>query len=367
MKIVLDAASFSGCLETIEKLLGPEVDVVLSLTNGKALLEASNPEGWIQTKANVLRSDGEGKAFTKLEYLKVAKTKAKEITLSYEGADNIAVEAGRTRGAVRVLNESDIEITRPDNKINIEAVIPEKLVRFAAAATVFKPLLDASSPNTIIEVEDKEFRISCYDEYIGTCYTNRSEDIQTKENFRLVVEMDFWKAIVGRIGQDGVVKMGADEHSFRIRTNTFDLYYAVVDDSTQDVKGVIEGAKENAESTVIDFDGKAVTEAIDSTKGILRSADKDGARFFITIRKDIAILSAESNAGEMEAEFDVSGYDGVEDIEFRVSSDTFADTLKLTRDEGLKYGPVRLHVLADYIVMESLKVPAMSIAPVLAD
>jgi hypothetical protein len=70
----------------------------------------------------------------------------------------------------------------------------------------------------------------------------------------------------------------------------------------------------------------------------------------------------------MESEFDISIImDGDDDVEFRVSSDTFQDALKLTRDEGLKYGPARLTVVGDCLVIESLKVPASSVSPVLQD
>ena len=78
-------------------------------------------------------------------------------------------------------------------------------------------------------------------------------------------------------------------------------------------------------------------------------------------------MSAESIAGEMESEIDISGYEDEEEISFVVSPDSFADTLKLTRDEGLKYTSIKLTILQDYLIMESLKVPASSISPVIQE
>ena len=69
----------------------------------------------------------------------------------------------------------------------------------------------------------------------------------------------------------------------------------------------------------------------------------------------------------MESEIDISGYESEEELTFTVSPESFSDTLKLTRDEGLKYSSVRLTVSENYLVMESLKVPASSIAPVIQE
>lgn len=370
MKLVVDSESYVRAVDTIVSLIGGEADCVLRVKEGKVIIEAANDEAWIQVPLSVESANGAGKAYTKIEYLRIIKPgRAKTLTMSYDGEDHISVEWGRARGAIGVLDAEDVEIRRPEAPVKVTAVVPEKMVRFATGATAFKPLLDSSCPNAIISVGSKEFNISSYDTYIGTHYGTRDEQIKAREQFDLLVEMDYWRMIVGKLGVDGVAKMGADEHNFRVKTDTFDLYHAVIQEDTQDVKEVITTLRsEGDHMAVVEFDGNAVTEAIDATKGIIRSADKDGARFFVTIKKEgIAILSAESSAGEMEAEFDVTGFEGGEDVEFRVNSDSFADTLKLTRDEGLKYGPVRLTVLEEYLVMESTKVPASSISPVLQD
>lgn len=211
---------------------------------------------------------------------------------------------------------------------------------------------------------------------MGTHYGVVNEEVRAKSPFRLTVEMEVWKTVIACIHPDGVVKMGADDCFFRLKTDTFDLYHAVMQEDSQDVKEVITQLRSEGDHlAVVEFDGNAVTDAIDATKGIVRSADKDGARFFVTIKKEgLAILSAESTAGEMESEFDINvTMEGDEDVEFRVSSETFQDILKLTRDEGLKYGPARMLVCQDekkeptVLVLESLKVPASSISPVLQD
>jgi len=259
-----------------------------------------------------------------------------------------------------------VSMKKPEEVVSIKAVVPEKLVRFATGAVAFKPLLDASAPNAIIKADNKEFGISSHDTYIGTRYLTRDEQVRTKEPFDLLVDMAYWKLIVKVMGTEGLVRMGTDDHNFRLKTDTFDLYHATLQEDTQDVKEVIESlVSEGPVLAVVEFDANSVTEAINATSGIIKSGDKDGAKFFITFKKEgIAILLAESSAGEMEAEFDITGFEG-EDVEFGVSSASFADVLKLTRDEALKYGSVRLTVLKKYLVMESLKVPASSLSPVL--
>lgn len=368
MKLVVESDSYVRAVDTIISLIGSEADCALRVKDGKVVIEASNDEAWVRVPIAVESVNGTGRAFTKIEHLKIIKPgKAKSLTMSYEDGDHIEVQWGRARGAIGVLTEEDVDIKQPDAPVKVTAVVPEKLLRFATGATAFKPLLDSSCPNAIITVENKEFNISSYDTYIGTHYGTRDEEIKAQARFDLLVEMDYWKTVIAKMGVEGSVRMGADEHNFRVKTDTFDLYHAVIQEDTQDVKEVITTLRSEGDSlAVVEFDGNAVTEAIDATKGIIRSADKDGARFFVTIKKSgVAILSAESSVGEMEAEFDITGFQGEDDVEFRVNSDSFADTLKLTRDEGLKYGPVRLTVLGEYLVMESTKVPASSISPVL--
>jgi hypothetical protein len=179
--------------------------------------------------------------------------------------------------------------------------------------------------------------------------------------------MDYWRRIIGCTNGDMTLKAGADDRYFRIKTERFDLYHAVIDTETQDVSKIIKELKAMESLAVIELDGKDVTEAIESAKGILRAGGKEEARFTITLSQDTAVLAAESAAGEIESEIDISGYDSEKEISFTVSPDSFADTLKLTRDEGLKYSDIRLTVLQDFLVMESLKVPASSIAPVIQE
>ncbi len=370
MELVVESASYNMAVGTITSLLGTEVDCILKLHEGKARIEASSPEAYIQVPLKLESSSGEGACCTKIEYLSVVKPKTKTLSISFDGSDHLAVKMGRSRGGIRVLPEEDIDIERPEEAVKIEAVVPAKLLVFATGATAFKPLIDASSPSTIIDVDNRELNISAYDTYVGTHYGVSNEEVRAKEPFKLTVELEVWKNIISKIQPDGVVKMGADDSFFRLKTGTFDLYHAVMQEDPQDVKEVISTLRsEGNHLAVVEFDGNAVTAAIDDTKGVIRSADKDGARFFITLKKEgLGILSAESTAGEMESEFDINVImDGDEDVEFRVSSDTFQDTLKLTRDEALKYGPARLTVVGDCLVMESLKVPASSVSPVLQD
>lgn len=376
MELVVESDSYNAAVSTITSLLGTEVDCILKLEEGKARIEASNPEAYIQVPLVLESSSGEGACCTKIEYLSTVKPKTKTLKLVFEGEDHVNVTMGRSRGGIRVLPEEDIEIDRPLEKVKIEAMLPAKMLVFATGATAFKPLIDASSPSMILQLENRELNISAYDTYMGTHYGVSNEEIRAKEPFHLTVDLEVWKNVISKVQPEGVVKLGADETFFRIRTETFDLYHAVMQEDSQDVKEVISTLRSGGDHlAVVEFDGNAVTSAIDDCKGIIRSADKDGARFFITLKKEgLAILSAESVAGEIESEFDINiTTDAEEDVEFRVSSETFQDTLKLTRDEALKYGPARLLVCKDdkeqpsVLVLESMKVPASSVAPVLQD
>ena len=367
MRAVVNSDWYNEAVKIIANLIGPDVDCMLSVKGSKVSIEASNAEAWIKVPLQVEEIEGEGRLFTKVEYLSALKAKG-SITLVYEeGSDHISVDMGRSRGAIRVINASDAEIDRPENTIKIAAVMPAQSLLFATGATAFKPLLSASAPNAIIEVDNKTLTLTSYDTYIGTHYKTHNEEIKSKGAFNLIVEMDYWRRIVAHMNGDMTVKTGANDRSFRVKTDRFDLYHAVIDADTQDVGQVIETLKEQESLAIIELDGKDVIEAIESVKGIIRSGGKEGARFTITLNKDMAVLAAESTAGEMEAEFDIDGYEGDEDISFTVSSDSFSDTLKLTRDESVKYAPVRLTVLREYLIMESLKVPVSSIAPVLQD
>jgi DNA polymerase III sliding clamp (beta) subunit (PCNA family) len=370
MELVVESDSYNAAISTITSLLGSEVDCILKLDDSKARIEASSPEAYIQVPLRLESSSGDGACCTRIEYLSVVTPKTKTIKLVFEEGDHIKVTMGRSRGAIRVLPEEDIDIERPETTIGIEAVVPAKLLVFASGATAFKPLIDASSPSVIIEVDNREFNISAYDTYMGTHYGVTNEEVRAKEAFRLTVELDVWKNIIAKVAPNGVVKMGADDSFFRLRTDTFDLYHAVMQEDSQDVKEVITTLKSEGDHlAVVEFDANAVTKAIDDTKGVIRSADKDGSRFCITLKKEgLAIISAESVAGEMESEFDINvTMGGDDDVEFRVSSDTFQDILKLTRDEGLKYGPARMLVMGEVLVMESLKVPASSVSPMLQE
>ncbi len=289
------------------------------------------------------------------------------VTAGYEGSDHIGVNMGRSRGAIRILDACDSKVVPPKQPIKIAAVMPAQILIFATGATAFKPLLSTSAPNAVLEIDNKTLTMSSNDTYIGTHYSTHNEDVKSKGSFKLVIEMDYWRSIIGCINGDMTLKAGADDRSFRIKTERFDLYHAVIDTETQDVANIIQGLKDQDALAVIELDGKDVTDAIESAKGIIRSSGKEEARFTITLSQNTAVLAAESAAGELESEIDISGYDSEEEISFTVSPDSFADTLKLTRDEGLKYSSIRLTVLPDYLVMESLKIPASSIAPVIQE
>ena len=368
MRAKVDSGWYNDAVKTVVELIGAEVDCMLVVKDSKVFIEASNAEAWIRVPLQAEEVEGEGRLFTKAEYLSAIKAKGSILLVYEEEADHVSVDMGRSRGAIRVIDACDAEVDRPEEAIPIAAIMPAQSLLFATGATAFKPLLAASAPNAILKVEGKTLTLTSYDTYVGTHYKTQSEEIKTKGAFDLTIEMDYWKRIIGRMNKSMTVKAGADDRNFRIKTERFDLYHAMIDIETQDVEEVIEGLMEQEKLAVIEFDGKDVTEAIESTRGIIRSGGKEGARFVITLRKDVAILAAESTAGEMETEFDISGYeDEDEEISFTVSSDSFSDTLKLTRDEGLKYAPVKLTVLSEHLVMESLKVPASSIAPVLQD
>jgi DNA polymerase III sliding clamp (beta) subunit (PCNA family) len=367
MRAVVDSGSYNEAVTTVCSLIGQEVDCLLTVKGGKVTIEASNAEGYVKVPLKVEEAEGEGRVYSKVEYLSTIKAKG-SLTMIYEqGSDHIAVDMGRSRGAIRILNASDAKVVPPKELIKIAAVVPAQTLIFATGATAFKPLLSASAPNAVLEIDNKTLTLSSNDTYIGTHYSTHNEDLKSKGSFKLVVEMDYWRSIIGCTNGDMTFRAGADDRYFRIKTERFDLYHAVIDTETQNVGNIIQGLKDQDSLAVIELDGKDVTEAIESAKGILRAGGKEEARFTITLSQDTAVLAAESAAGEMESEIDISGYESEEEISFSVSPDSFADTLKLTRDEGLKYSNIRLTVLQDFLVMESLKVPASSIAPVIQE
>ena len=133
MKLVVESESYVRAVDTIISLVGGEADCVLRVKDGKALIEASNDEAWVRVPVAVESVNGTGKAFTKIEYLKIIKPgKAKSLTMSFdEEDDHIAVQWGRARGAIGVLSENDVEIRQPEAPIKVTAIVPEKLLRFA--------------------------------------------------------------------------------------------------------------------------------------------------------------------------------------------------------------------------------------------
>ena len=367
MRAVIDSGSYNEAVKTVCDLIGQEVDCLITVKNSKVTIEASNAEAYVKVPLKVEEAEGDGKVYSKVEYLSAIKAKG-SLTLIYEpGSDHIGVNMGRSRGAIRILSACDAKVVPPKQPIKIAAIMPAQLLIFATGATAFKPLLSASAPNAVLEIDNKTLTLSSNDTYIGTHYSIHNEDVKSKGSFKLVIEMDYWRNIIGCTNGDMTLKAGADDRYFRIKTERFDLYHAVIDTETQNVGDIIQGLKDQDSIAVIELDGKDITEAIESAKGILRTSGKEEARFTITLSQDTAVLAAESAAGEMESEIDISGYDSEEEVSFTVSPDSFADTLKLTRDEGLKYSDIRLTVLQDYLVMESLKVPASSIAPVIQE
>lgn len=365
-KLKIDNKDYKEALRIVGALIGSEVECILAVEGGKAFIDSAKPEAWVRVRLNVTYVEGDGKLYTKLEYLNALNSKG-EITLAYQDKDDhISATMEKSRAAVRILEESDGEIEQPE-LIKASAGIPSDRLKFATSATTFKPLLSTSAPNAIIEVEPKSLKVSAYDVYVGTHYKIHDEDILAKGVFKLTVEMNYWRKIVSLFTTNDQVKIGANDRRFRIKTENFDLYHAVIDEDTQDVGEVIANLKQQEIRAVIEFDGKDVMDAIDASKGIIRSGDKDGARFTVFVSKGLAVLATESTAGKMEAEFPITGYDKDEELTFTASSDSFSDTMRLTRDEGAKYSKVRLTVLRDYLIMESLKVPASSIAPVLQE
>ena len=170
MKLVIDSTSYKTAVSTVLNLLGPEVDCTLKVREGKARIEASNPEAYLQVALVLESCEGEGVVSTKIEYLKGINPKTKTLTVKYEGEDHLSVSMGRARGGIRVLDEDDVNIERPEECVKISAVVPAKLVTLATGATAFKPLIDASSPDALVRVSPKQFSVSSYDKYIGPHY-----------------------------------------------------------------------------------------------------------------------------------------------------------------------------------------------------
>ena len=370
MKAVIAANSYTSALKTISALLGQDVDCVVIAESGKLYIESSNMEAWLKVHLAVAEDlEGEGRMPTKFEFLNAIRPNG-NLTLTYEkGDDRINISMGRSRGAIRIMEEDEIAINDPGPEIKVLAKIPASLLIAATAATSFKPLvLDSSSPNAIIEVFKGSFNLSSYDIYLGTLYKAVNPDIKAKRDFRLTVEMDYWRRIVGCMSAGLTALIGADDKQFRVKTECFELYHALIDEDTQDVAEVIENLKNGEDRlAVIEFDGKDMVEAIDAAKGIIKAGSKEEARFKFTLTNDSAIILTESGVGVMESEIDIIGYDKEEEVNFVASSNCFSDLLKLTRDDNIKYGPVKLTVLPQYLVLESVKVPASSISPVLDD
>jgi hypothetical protein len=85
MELVVDSDSYNEAVGTIIALLGPEVDCVLRVKDGKARIEASNPEAYLNISLKLESCEGEGSAFTKVDYLKVVRPKTKTMKMVYEG------------------------------------------------------------------------------------------------------------------------------------------------------------------------------------------------------------------------------------------------------------------------------------------
>jgi len=371
MKFSVTKDSYLQAVDTILNLIGTDVDCAFFVKNEKVMIETSKDEAWLRFVLDAEDIEGEGKFFTKVEYLKVIKP-GKHRTLSMQFDENnetLSITLGRSRGYLQLIEEDEAIINKPELVVPIISKIPAKVIKFATLATSFKPLLDSSQPNSIINVNTEEFSLSAYDSYIGTHYETKNEYIKTKDKLELLVEMEYWRVLANKIKPEGKVGLGGDSHFFRVKTDYFDLYHAAIQEDTQDVKEVIQTLKsESASRAVIEFDGNAVTEAITFVKSIIKTSDKDEACFYITLRDKKAFISAESSFGKMEADFDVLGLgDGGEEINFQVSAGAFADVLKLTRDEAMKYGPAKLTVTEEYLIMESLKVPASSVSPLLGE
>jgi len=89
MRAVVNSDWYNEAVKIIANLIGPDVDCMLSVKGSKVSIEASNAEAWIKVPLQVEEIEGEGRLFTKVEYLSALKAKG-SITLVYEeGSDHI--------------------------------------------------------------------------------------------------------------------------------------------------------------------------------------------------------------------------------------------------------------------------------------
>ena len=264
MQTTVTHTSYTSAIKVISTLLGTDVDCLFFIEGDNVFIDASNMEAWVRVQLSASDTSGGGGVFSKLEYLQAIRPKV-PMKMAYEdGSDHISIDMGKTRGAIRVIDEDEAMVEYPQQTVSISASMPAQLIIFSTGATAFKPLLPSSVACAILDIGNNELKLTSYDTYMGTIYKVNSSEVNSKSPFKLTIEMEYWKKIVGCISSGMQVKIGADDKQFRIKTEEFDLYHAVIDEDTQDVESVINSLRQENILAKIEFDGNEMVEAIDA-------------------------------------------------------------------------------------------------------
>jgi len=260
MKITLEGTHFRDAIRTVAALFDAEAYALLTASEeaGSLIIEAGkngvycrqNVEANIEEEGQIVISVAH---FLRMDFSDV-------LTLSVSGS-SVSFKSGRTKGTIVASGDADgIEAQRPNKSFKASVALPTDILRGALS----RIQLGSTLPGTQMAVRiqaGENLTLSTTDQYRAAIFKEKLALAQSE--FDVLMQPAFLSSVLSRV-QDGETCIGAHKGTFRLKTESMDVFHPAIQSSPEDIEDWIANG--------IDYDslGCTVTTTVEELVQTLR-------------------------------------------------------------------------------------------------
>lgn len=232
MKCTLEGSAFRDAMKTTAVLFDAEIDILATADSksGKLILEAGRNGVYCK---QYIEAEVEEDGFVVLACAHFSTLSLQERMHLQSDGKMIDFKAGKFKGTVAGSSEGGIiENQRPDSVVKATTTLPTEVFKSAVGRVAFGSALPGAQVGIRIQAKEK-LVISTTDQYRATLYREPLA-VQQKE-FDVLLQPGFLSTILSRV-QDTEVNIGASRGTFRIKTETLDVYHPAIQSKPEDIE-----------------------------------------------------------------------------------------------------------------------------------
>lgn len=232
MKLTLEGSAFRDAVKTAAVLFEAEIDILATADskNGKLILESGRNGVYCK---QYIDADIEEDGFVVLACAHFSTLSMQERMLLQSDGKMIDFKAGKFKGTVAGSADSGaIESQRPGTVVKANTKLPTEVFKSSVGRVSFGSALPGAQLGVRIQAREK-LTISTTDQYRATLY--REPLAVHQKEFDVLLQPGFLNTILSRI-QDPEVSIGASRGTFRIKTDSIDLYHPAIQSKPEDIE-----------------------------------------------------------------------------------------------------------------------------------